>query len=526
MGRSGIAVVGLVLAATTLSACGAADTAESSPGDVDGVCTAERAGGSAVVSTFIAPQGLDPLGQPGNAATGGSEVTALFDTLVGWDPKKAAYVPRVAASFEPNKDFSQWTVKLRPDVKFGNGDPLDAKAVVASIDRHRSAENTQVSRGEAENIGRMQIVDNLTVKFVTTSAYPDFPHVLATDVGMITNPAVVKERGADKFALDPSGAGVGPYELERYSPGEEVVLKAKDDYWGGPVCIKKLTFISVAGGQETFDTLKQGEVDIAFSREPQVIAQARDEGFGTVSTVINYGEGLAMNSAAGATQSVTVRRAVVAALDPEGINKRVWNGTARASSALVVEGTDGIEATDASGHDSDLAAELVAQAKTEGWDGKIKLLSDNAPTRVQTAIAVEAQLEAAGFDVDLDNGMSLSDVITKVAVDRDYDLVTWGAQIYGEGTWAIMNRLLDSKSDSYYGYKNKDVDTLLANLKQATTNEERSEIMGEFQEIFDEDPFYASLTAIEETWMSSQRVNGLVADRGSNIRFDQAFVTG
>ena len=83
----------------------------------------------------------------------------------------------------------------------------------------------------------MEVVDPLTVKFTLTAPYPDFPHVLATDVGMITNPRVVAAKGPDGFANDPTGGGVGPYEFEKYAPGEEIVLKAKSDYWGGPVCI-------------------------------------------------------------------------------------------------------------------------------------------------------------------------------------------------------------------------------------------------------------------------------------------------
>ena len=520
--RSTVALLGFALLAT--SACGA-DADAGGGGGAGGKCTEANAGGELTVGEYLAPQGLDPVGQPGNAVTGGSEVTALYDTLVAWDPEASTYVPRVAQSFEPNADHSVWTVSLRPDVAFGNGDPLTAEAVIASIERHRSEDNAQVSRGEAATIKAMRAVDDLTVEFTLVEAYPDFPHVLATDVGMITNPAVVEDLGAEDFALNPTGAGVGPYELDRYAPGEEIVLRAKKDYWGGTVCIDQLTFIPISGAQSTFDALDQGEIDVAFLREPQVISQARDAGYQDLPTLINQGEAVIMNSAAGPTQDVTVRKAVVAAIDPDAINQRVWDGTAEATSALVAEGTIGLEPTDEPGYDLDAAKTLVDEAKANGWDGTIRLVADNSPTRVQEAIAVQAQLEAAGMSVTLDNSSALPDLITKVVVDRDYDLAIWGPQFYSEGTWAILNRVLDSSSESYYGYSDPAVDSVLDELKAAATMDEKSAALAELQDLLIENPYAANLCAIEESWAYSDRVHGLVGDRGSIVRFDQAYVS-
>jgi peptide/nickel transport system substrate-binding protein len=481
------------------------------------------------MGTYSEPRGLDPVGQPGSAVTGGTEITALFDTLMNWNDATQSYDPQVAQSLEPDAQYLVWTMKLKDGIKFGNGDPLTADDVKASIARHQSDKNTQVSRGEAATIASMDVLDPLTVKFTLTEPYPDFPHVLATDVGMITNPRLVAGRGDDGFANDPTGGGVGPYELEKYTPGEEIVLKAKADYYGGPVCIAELHFVRLAGAEATYQAMASKSLDIAFLREPQVIAEARQAGYADLSTLINYGEGAIMNNADGhPTANQDVRLAVAAAVDPDGINQRVFNGTALATSALIHPDTPGLyDGEQGPAHDPEAAKSQVQKAKAAGWDGSIRLLSDNSPTRVNEAIALKAQLESVGFTVSLDNGSALQDVIKKVVVDRDYDLALWGPQVFSEGIWASMNRQLNSAASSnYYGYKNPQVDAALAQLKAATSTDEKKAILKTMQEQFTENPFFANFAAIEEANSYADRVHGLTLTRGSIIRFDQAYATG
>ena len=523
--RSGLMALLSVLLLST--SCADSDGSVDGEGQVsdDAVCTEDRAGGSATVATYLEPQGLDPVGLPGNAVTGGAELMALYDNLVSYDPETGKYEPRVAESVEPNDDFTVWTVKLREGITFGNGDPLTAQDVSISIDRHRSPDNFQVSSGEVKPIQEIEVVDDATLTFTLNEPYPTFPHVLATDAGMITNPRIVDERGSEGFATNPAGGGVGPYEFERYAPGEEVVLKAKDDYWGGPVCIDELRFIRIAGADATMDALEQGEVDVAFLREPQATDRARNGGFGELSTLINQGEAVIMNGAQSPTSDPLIRRAVAAAIDPEALNQRVFDGTAKATSALVAEGTVGLEPTDGPTYDPEEAKRLVAEAKQNGWDGSIQLLADNAPIRVEESIAIAAMLEAVGFDVDLSNTSPLPDISSKVVVERDYELALWGPQFYAEGTWATMNRVLGSASDSYYGYSDPAIDPMLAELRLATNDQERSAALNKIQDLLIENPFSANFVAIEETWAFASRMHGLNLDRGSVVRFEQAFVT-
>ena len=521
--------VAVAVAAILGAVAGCASAGGSSTEVADGTCTTDRIGGSVTHATLLAPRGLDPVGQPGAAGSGGTEIQALFDTLVTYDVESQSYEPHVAESLSPNDDFSVWTVTLRDGVRYGNGDPLSAEDVKQSVERHQSPQNTQVSRGEAQTIVSMEVLDPLTLQFTLDGPYPDFPHVLATDIGMVTNPRVVAELGAEQFALNPQGAGVGPYELVKYAPGEEIVMSAKADYWGGPVCIETLRFISIQGAESTLDALRTGEVDVALLREPPAIARAREEGLGTLPTLYNYGEGVVMNSAPGRpTSDDRLRRAIVAAIDPDAINARVFNGTALATSALIHEDTPGLySGVQGPAYDPELARKLVEEAKESGWNGSLRLLADNSPIRINEAIAVEAVLESVGFDVELDTDKSLTEVLGTVASDRDYDLVIWGPNYTDEGMWALMNRQLNSQSMSnYYGYSDTRMDEALTDLRTASSVDEKKKIVARMQQIFNESPVIANIAAYEEDNIHSTRIGGLLLTRGSVLRYDKAFVAG
>ena len=123
------------------AACGGSGGDEATA--ATGTCTTERIGGSVTQGTLLSPRGLDPVGQPGAAGSGGTEVQALFDTLITYNAETQAYEPQVAQSLDSNADHSVWTMKLRDGVTFGNGDALTADDVKRSIERHQSPSNTQ-----------------------------------------------------------------------------------------------------------------------------------------------------------------------------------------------------------------------------------------------------------------------------------------------------------------------------------------------------------------------------------------------
>ena len=199
--------------ATTAATETTAVTATTEGGDDGdtGTCTADKVGGTLTYGSPSQPISLDPAKVTGTESTGVTAVAQIYDTLLELDPETNEYVGRIAESIEPNADFTEWTLTLRDGVKFGNGDPLDAAAVKASIERF-SAVATSTYVNLTRKITAIDVVDPLTLKMTLDEAWSGFPITLALQPGMIVNTKVADALG-DGFGADVTGAGAGAYEL-------------------------------------------------------------------------------------------------------------------------------------------------------------------------------------------------------------------------------------------------------------------------------------------------------------------------
>src|SRR5690606_11120694 len=137
--------------------------------------------------------------------------------LVRYDPETAEYEPHVAESLEANDDSTVWTLTLRDGVNFSDGTPLDADAVVASIERYLADDGGQASLWSSK-VASTEVTDDRTVTFTLTEPWVDFEYMLATAPGMIMAPAAY---AGDEF----TPIGAGPFTFGHYRPNEELLLK-------------------------------------------------------------------------------------------------------------------------------------------------------------------------------------------------------------------------------------------------------------------------------------------------------------
>ena len=521
------------------SACGdddgddAADAADAdsdtttAPASDDEGCTEDRVGGEVTMGTLTPTTSLDPTVALGSGSAGAIQLTALYDTLLRYEPDTGEFVPHVAESFESSDDLTEWTITLQEGITFGNGDPLTTEAVRHSFERMQQASVS--SAQQANQIAEMEIVDDRTMVFHLSEPAGDFAYVLAEDAGNIVNPAVVEAMGPDAFGLDPAGAGVGPYEIERFAPNEEVVMTAKDDYWGGPVCIQTLRFVFVAGGQASYDAFQNDELDMAFITEAPVVARAKDDGVTGYSNVAGAATFLLMNNgiadSTAATTDQRVRQAIVHAIDLDVLNDRVQSAEGIATSWLVdpdspiaPEGTDEIE------HDADLATELIEEYKAEtGWDGSIRLLGGETPEGQETTITLEAMLEAVGLDVTVEN-LANEVVQERIVFNPNYDLALFGMSIFEESPMARLNQWETGSTRSRAGYANPDMDEALEQMQVAVTRDEKRDAMGEVQRVWNETVPSAVLFAREEFVATADSVQGLVYSRDTVPMFQDAYI--
>ncbi|NJN14177.1 MAG: hypothetical protein HC813_00470 [Planctomycetes bacterium] len=166
--------------------------------------------------TFIWGRSGDSVRLDPALVTDGESVmvtTNLFDTLVAFKPGSTEIVPWLATRWETSRDGLVWTFTLREDVRFHDGNPLDADAVVFSFERQRDKEHPARKSTDAfiyyvtnfRALESVEAVDARTVRFRLSQPYAPFLSALALFSCAIVSPAGF---GPEKdFSVAPGGLG-------------------------------------------------------------------------------------------------------------------------------------------------------------------------------------------------------------------------------------------------------------------------------------------------------------------------------
>ncbi len=206
----------------------------------------------------IAPAWFDPSTAPSQITPFGM-LYALHDAVLRPLPGKK-YAPSLAESYTESPDGLVYEFKLRPGVKFHNGEPVTAEDVKFSFERYKGAGAKLLQ----ERVRQVEVVDPMTVRFHLKTPWPDFLTFYGTPASaaaIVVPKKYVTQVGDEAFRKHPIGAG--PYKFVSHTPGVEVVLEANPAYWRHAPHVKRLIMKSVPETTTRVAMLKNGEADLA-----------------------------------------------------------------------------------------------------------------------------------------------------------------------------------------------------------------------------------------------------------------------
>src|SRR3984893_9793185 len=184
--------------------------------------------------------------------------SAFCDKLFDID-EKLNIVPQLALSYENSADGKEMTIKLRPNVKFHDGEPLDAEAAKFSIERHMTLP-TSFRKSELASVDHVEVVDPLTIKLVLKTPYSPLIAQLTDRAGMMVSPKAAKEAG-DKFGQHPVCAG--PYKFVERVAQDRMVFERFADYWNKDnIFIDRVVFLPIVDATVRLANLKSGGLDL------------------------------------------------------------------------------------------------------------------------------------------------------------------------------------------------------------------------------------------------------------------------
>ncbi|MEU7814046.1 ABC transporter substrate-binding protein [Pseudonocardia sp. NPDC049154] len=310
-------------------------------------------------------QSLDPIKQ--NLTSSQPATFLLYDRLTRL-ANDFTVKPMLATSWEFTPDGSTLTLKLRTDVKFHDGTPVDAAAVKANIERGKSTPGSTVAT-QLSDVAAVEVLDPATVRLVLKpGAGAALPAVFASNAGEIVSPKAIAD-GRD-LGQAPGDAGSGPYVVSTFKPSDTVSFeRAPSTYWdteaGSP---KKVDITFTQAAATRLNAVRAGNADVAQINGPDVATadQLAQSGAFKVSKVsVLTQQALYLRGTDPLFADVRVRQAISHGIDRDAIANQLLQGNCTPLVQPYPPGhwahVDGLENT---AFDPDRAKQLVAEIGT------------------------------------------------------------------------------------------------------------------------------------------------------------------
>ena len=225
-------------------------------------------------ATLTIAQNFDPQTLWPNASTASDNLnpaSAIVQPLFWLDPRNGKMTPLLATEYQLETPTSV-LIRLRPNVKFTNGEAMDARAVLHSIAVFSDSKETPAYANFAVAIDHAEKVDDLTVRLLMKFPYPPLP-LLLTQI-FITPPQYWTTVGRVGFGQKP--IGTGPFRLTEWVRDDHLTMVPNAGYWGTlPAGIDRLIWKPVPDDTARVAGLATGEFDIAKGMPISAIGQVK-----------------------------------------------------------------------------------------------------------------------------------------------------------------------------------------------------------------------------------------------------------
>ena len=514
-------------AAATLPASGqaapAAKPAEAKPADKPAEKPTEKPAAATEPSgTLTIAQGaditsLDPQQTQGSAPR--AMIAAMFDQLVtlDWDFKVA---PWVAASWQ-NLDERTWQFNLRRDVEFHSGEKLTAASVKWSIERFVAPETKNIYASTLQQVEKIDIVDDYTIKLTTKEPYPGLLEAMASYF-YLSPPETMQKMGEEYFK---NPVGSGPYKFVEWVPGERFVQEAAKPHFSGDPKVKTLVWKTISEGAARVTALRTGAADIIHPVTPQDMQQISGGGMQAIQAKAQGLMCLVMNASTPPLNDKRVRQALNYGVDKDQIIKVLLGGVGEPINGPLTFAHEGYDPSlpPPYPYDPDKAKALLAEA---GFPNGFQLRFDTPSGRYlqdkQVAEAIAGQWRRIGVEAEvnpLEWGAFLREAQQK---QWQLFLITQGSG----GSQVLLSTCFSStvKGIPWLGYANPQVDDLIDRAGRTMDTQQRIQMYRDIVKTVREDAPWVFLHQLYDIYGVQDRVqnwkpgSGIILLRGTGVK--------
>ncbi|WP_207950850.1 ABC transporter substrate-binding protein [Marinobacter sp. JSM 1782161] len=399
----------------------------------------------------------------------------VAETLLDVDDQ-GNFLPGLATDWHASDDGLTWTLTLRDGVRFHDGTPMDAAAVVNALRMARLKPGV-IAKAPIEGI---EEAGPRTVTVTLARPYALLPAVLAHFSAAILSPASFHGEGQVDWMY-----GTGPYQIRSFEPPHSLVVERFDDYWGEPAHIESAAYLTGHRAESRALQVMAGQTDIIYTLDPASLdLLTRHEDVAVHSDTIPRTIQIKLNASHPFMAERDARQAMSLALDRASLVRQVMRVPDSQANQLAPPAMADWHRDDLPelAHDPEQARQLLTRLGwTPGDDGILQrdgerfelemITYADRPELMVIATVVQAQWRDVGIDLSVQvvNASAiprkhLDGTLETAVVARNYGNMADPLGVFladygdgGSGEWGAM------------GWHNDDVPALLKAM-QATTD--------------------------------------------------------
>jgi peptide/nickel transport system substrate-binding protein len=369
---------------------------------------------------------------------------ALFDPVVAFDDKGIAH-PYLADSITANGDYTLWVIKLRPDVTFHDGSPVDAAALKKNLDNVKSSPLTAPAFANLQSIA---VTDPLTVTVTMSRPWATFPATLGSQAGYVAAPSMIDAAGGPNAPI----VGSGPFSYVDRQRDSFVKTKRNDHYWqkdkDGVALpyIDALDFEVMPDGAKRDSALAAGDINAMTVASTAGLLQSTAEAAnrGEVQRLSNAKTEtdeivLALNTSKPPFDDPLARQALAYGTDQDAMAEKAYHGALPGAWGLFADTSPYYISPQEAGypaHDVQKAKSLAAEyQQAHGAPIEFTVLVETDPEELAVMQAYQADMATYGVKMNIES-VETNELTSRVILSGNYQaavFVMWSAPTPDQG---------------------------------------------------------------------------------------------
>ena len=451
----------------------------------------------------------------------------IYDTLVRVDAKNDVQ-PDLATSWQYPTP-TQLVFTLRTDVKFQDGTPFNADAVVFNINRILNTPSSP-RLSEISTVKDVVAVDASHVQFDLKSAFAPLLLTLTDRAGMILSPTAVQQLGATTLATTPTNAGSGPFMFKEWVKGDHLTIVRNPHYWQKDSqgvalpYLNSVTYHPITDSTVEYTNLQTGNIDVADTIDPSLVAQAKADPDLVYKQESSLSfAGFELNTKAAPLDNVNVRQAIAWAVNRSEILNTVLKGV-----GVLAQGplSPGSWAYDSSftpySYDVNKAKALLQQAGVSNVSFTL-LIASGSPLTTQEAQFIQSELQPAGITVDIKPEVFATLLTDTQNHNFQAALVGWSGRPDPDGnTYSWFHT---GGGNNTMQYSNSQVDSLLEDARASNDQKTRAQDYVNAQKLIVDDASYIFINHGVSIQASSNKVQNFLLLPTGIMEFTNVYVS-